>query len=271
MSATTDRGEDRMSYKIVFFDIDGTLINEQKEIPADTIKAIAELKERGVEPVIATGRAPYFIKKLAEQLGIESFVCLNGGYVVYKGTPLYKREIEKSRLEALVKAAAEHNHGLVFEGEHSFFADKEDHPFIIESVNSLKVDLPGYNPEFWKTDEIYQVFLHCESHEEHLYERLHSELKLIRWHPQAIDVLPAGGSKAQGIEALLEKLGLTAADAVAFGDGLNDKEMLETVGFGVAMGNSHPELLPFANYVTTHVDEQGIRNGLVEAGLLQTV
>ncbi|WP_054026101.1 Cof-type HAD-IIB family hydrolase [Bacillus sp. FJAT-28004] len=258
-----------MGYKIVFFDIDGTLINEQKEIPADTIKAIAELKESGVEPVIATGRAPYFIKPLAEQLGIESFVCLNGGYVVYKGTTLYKREIEKSRLERLVKVAAEHNHGLVFEGEHNFFADKEDHPFIIDSVNSLKVDLPGYNPEFWKTDGIYQVFLHCESQDEHLYDGLHDELKLIRWHPQAIDVLPAGGSKAQGIEALLDKLGYTTVDAVAFGDGLNDIEMLETVGLGIAMGNSHPDLLPFADYVTTHVDEQGIRNGLVKAGLLE--
>lgn len=257
-----------MGYKIVFFDIDGTLINEHKEIPADTIKAIAELKATGVEPVIATGRAPYFIKPLAEQLGIESFVCLNGAYVVYKGTPLYKREIAKSSLEALVTLAGQHKHGLVFEGEHHFFADTEDHPFIIDSVNSLKVDQPGYNPEYWKTDSIYQVFLHCESPDEHLYENLLSELKLIRWHPQAIDVLPAGGSKAQGIEALLAELGLTAADAVAFGDGLNDKEMLEVVGFGVAMGNSHPELLPFADYVTTHVDEYGIRNGLIKAGLL---
>lgn len=257
-----------MGYKIVFFDIDGTLINEHKEIPADTIKAIAELKERGVEPVIATGRAPYFIKPLAETLGIESFVCLNGAYAVYKGEVLYKREIEKSRLEALVKVAAEHDHGLVFEGEHAFFSDKENHPFVIESVNSLKVDLPGYNPDFWKTDGIYQVFLHCESHDEHLYDALHTDLKLIRWHPQAIDVLPAGGSKAQGIEAMLDKLGLSTAEAVAFGDGLNDKEMLELVGFGVAMGNSHPELLPFADYVTSHVDEQGIRNGLVKAELL---
>ncbi|CAM3019851.1 Cof-type HAD-IIB family hydrolase [Paenibacillus sediminis] len=258
-----------MSYKIVFFDIDGTLINEKKEIPADTVKAIRELKGRGVEPVIATGRAPYFIKPLAEKLGIESYVTLNGAYVVYKGKPLYKREIPKSHLETLVTLAAQHNHALVFEGEHSFFASKENHPFVKASVESLKVDeLPSYNPDFWRTDSVYQVFLHCESHEEHLYESKLPGLKLIRWHPQAMDVLPTDGSKAQGIEALLRELGLTAADAVAFGDGLNDKEMLDLVGFGVAMGNSHEELLPFADFVTTHVDEKGIRNGLVEAGLL---
>ncbi|MFD0589599.1 Cof-type HAD-IIB family hydrolase [Paenibacillus sp. GCM10027627] len=257
-----------MSYKIVFFDIDGTLVNEDKEIPADTVKAIRELKEKGIEPVIATGRAPYFIKPLAEMLGIESYVCLNGGYVVYKGEPLYRREITKSALEKLVALAGRHDHGLVFEGEHTYCSDRESHPFINDAILSLKVDFPGYNPDFWRTDDIFQVFLHCESGDEPLYEELKSEFTLIRWHPQAMDVLPFGGSKAQGIAALLEKLGYTAEDAVAFGDGLNDKEMLHYVGFGVAMGNSHPELLPFANYVTTHVDEQGIRNGLIEAGLL---
>jgi Cof subfamily protein (haloacid dehalogenase superfamily) len=259
-----------MSYKIVFFDIDGTLVNEQKEIPEDTVLAIRELKEQGVEPVIATGRAPYFIKPLAEKLGIESFVTLNGGYVVYKGQPLYRREIGKRELGRLVELAAAHDHGLVFEGETAFCSDRENHPFIEEAVLSLKVDLPSFNPAFWQTDDIFQVFLHCESHEEHLYEALKDDFTLIRWHRAAMDVLPAGGSKAQGVAALLEKLGLTAADAVAFGDGLNDKEMLEYVGFGVAMGNSHPELLPYANFVTSHVDDRGIRNGLIEAGLLRS-
>lgn len=257
-----------MSYKIVFFDIDGTLVNEEKEVPADTVKAIRELKEKGIEPVIATGRAPYFVKSLAESLGIESYVCLNGGYVVYKGQPLYKRTIDQTSLETLVALAGKHDHGLVFEGEHTYCCDREDHPFITESVLSLKVDLPTYNPAFWQGNEIFQVFLHCESHEEHLYESLKSDFSLIRWHPLAMDVLPLGGSKAQGIAALLEKLGYTADDAAAFGDGLNDKEMLDYVGFGVAMGNSHPDLLPFANYVTAHVDERGIRIGLIEAGLL---
>ncbi|MBH5318629.1 Cof-type HAD-IIB family hydrolase [Paenibacillus sp. GSMTC-2017] len=257
-----------MSYKIVFFDIDGTLVNEEKVIPNDTVEAIRELKASGVEPVIATGRAPYFIKPLAEQLGIESYVCLNGGYVVYKGQPLYKREIEKSSLEALVGLAGELNHSLVFEGEHFYNSNKEVDPSMTEAILTLKVDEPSYNPEFWQTDDIFQVFLHCESHEEHLYESLKSHFTFIRWHDKAMDVLPLGGSKAQGIEALLKKLEYTADDAVAFGDGLNDKEMLDYVGFGVAMGNSHPELLPFANYVTTHVDEKGIRNGLIKAGLL---
>lgn len=51
------------NYKIVFFDLDGTLLNEDKQVPQDTIQAIAELKANGIEPVIATGRAPYFLNR----------------------------------------------------------------------------------------------------------------------------------------------------------------------------------------------------------------
>ena len=257
-----------MSYKVVFFDVDGTLVNHEKKIPADTLKALRELKESGVEPVIATGRAPYFLGPLLEQLEINSYVCLNGAYAVYKGQPIFKRAIEKSSLEMIVKLAASHGHSLVFQGESAFCANENNHPFITESVSSLKVALPGYDPDFWLNNDIYQLFLCCESHEEALYASVKSDFQLIRWHEQAMDVLPLGGSKAQGISMMLKHLGLDSKDAAAFGDGLNDKEMLEYVGLGIAMGNSHPELLPFADFVTTHVDEKGIRNGLVKAGLL---
>ncbi len=257
-----------MSYKIVFFDIDGTLVNDEKVIPADAVAAIKQLKDHGVEPVIATGRAPYFIQPLLEQLQIDSYVCLNGSYVVYKGQPIFKHPIPKHILEKFVQTATANKHSLVYEGEHQFGTNAEADPFVAEAVLSLKVGLPEYNPDIWKEQDIMQIFLHCESGEEHLYDELRNDFNLIRWHKKAMDVLPLGVSKALGIKAMLEKLGLSMTDAAAFGDGLNDKEMLEAVGFGVAMGNSHPELLPFADYVTSHVDDRGIYNGLVKMGIL---
>lgn len=257
-----------MAYKIVFFDIDGTLVDEEKRIPPDAIEAIRRLKETGVEPVIATGRAPYFFKKLAEEADIESWVSLNGGYVVYKGKELHQRTIPLADLEKLVELSSRQGHALVFEGKSSYFANHEGHPSVFEAVESLKVEHPGFQADFWKTEGIYQVFLHCESHEEHAYPGELPGLRFVRWHAKAMDVLPSTGSKAEGIQALLDALGLKPEEAVAFGDGLNDKEMLELVGLGIAMGNSHPELLPYADYVTSRVEEGGVRNGLVYAGLL---
>ncbi|TVX92083.1 Cof-type HAD-IIB family hydrolase [Paenibacillus agilis] len=257
-----------MGYKIVFFDIDGTLVNDEKEIPQDAIEAIAELQNKGVEAVIATGRAPYFIKSLAEQLGIDSFVCLNGGYVVYQGKTIFKRSIPHEDVETLVNHAALHQHALVFEGESAFYSSILDHPFMLDAVQSLKVELPGHDPEYWRDEPIYQMFLHCSAEDEHLYSEVVPGLRYIRWHQTAMDVLPHDSSKAEGIQAMLHLLQIAPEEAIAFGDGLNDKEMLSAVGLGIAMGNSHEELLPYADYVTAHVNEGGIRRGLQYAGLI---
>ncbi|WP_127532847.1 Cof-type HAD-IIB family hydrolase [Paenibacillus kobensis] len=257
-----------MSYKIVFFDIDGTLVNEDKQIPQDTINALRELKSSGVEIAIATGRAPYFFKPISELLGIDSYVSLNGAYVVHQGRVLFERPIPRERLENLVEQAGKHGHPLVFEGGETYYADTDSHPHMLDSVNSLRIELPGHDPEYWQKTNIYQAFLHCEAHEEELYADVLPGLRLVRWHKTAMDVLSEGGSKALGIEAMLKHLNIAPEEAAAFGDGLNDKEMLGAVGLGIAMGNSHPELLPHADYVTAHVDEGGIRRGLQHAGLL---
>jgi Cof subfamily protein (haloacid dehalogenase superfamily) len=257
-----------MAYKIVFFDIDGTLLNEDKQVPPDTVDAILKLQRSGVEAVIATGRAPYFFKPLADQLGIDSYVSLNGAYTVYRGQPLYQMPLPLSSLEMLVSKAAANKHPLVFEGSDTFFANAEDHPHILEAVRSLRVELPGYDPDNWRKQEIYQAFLHCEAHEEYIYEKALPGLRLIRWHDKAMDVLIDGGSKAKGIEAMLQILNISPEEAIAFGDGLNDKEMLTYVGLGIAMGNSHPELLPSADYVTSDVDKGGILEGLRYAGMI---
>lgn len=257
-----------MSYKIVFFDIDGTLLDEEKRVPPDAAEAVRRLKASGVEPVIATGRAPYFIKPVAEELGIDSWVSLNGGYVVYQGKELHHLTIDKSELEKLVELAGRNGHALVFEGKEWYYADREGDPFAFEAVESLKVKHPGVDADFWKKESVYQAFLHCESHEEQIYLDSLPALRFIRWHSKAMDVLPRNGSKAAGIAALLDVLGLKPEEAVAFGDGLNDKEMLEFAGLGIAMGNSHPDLLPYADYVTKRVEEGGVQHGLAYAGLL---
>lgn len=258
-----------MTYKIVFLDIDGTLINEEKQLPQNAIDAVTELRTKGVEPVIATGRAPYLFHSYAERLGIDSYVSLNGAYVVYKGEAIFQQEIPRTSVEALVQHAAKHNHSLVFQGHHTYCANEEDHPHIVESIESLRVEhIPSYDPDFWKSESIYQILLHCQAEEEYLYKDVVPDLRYIRWHEKAMDVIPNERSKAQGIRAMLRHLNVESQQTVAFGDGLNDKEMLAMAGLGIAMGNSHDELKPFADYITTHVDEDGIRNGLRYAGLI---
>ncbi|GJM70886.1 hypothetical protein HMSSN036_31020 [Paenibacillus macerans] len=80
--------------------------------------------------------------------------------------------------------------------------------------------------------------------------------------------MPVGGSKARGIQDLLQHLEVSPEEVVAFGDGLNDREMLTLAGLGIAMGNGHEQLKACADHTTTDVDNDGIANGLKYAGLL---
>lgn len=259
------------NYKAVFFDIDGTLVNDEKVIPADAVEAVNQLKARGIDVFIATGRAPYYITKYLSQLGLDSFISMNGSYVVYKGQPIHKTPISQSTMEKLENTALSHNHPIVMQGAEASFSNTELHEFIATSFQTLHVEVPGYRTSYWKEAPIYQALLYCQEHEEHLYtseEAGFQDLQFVRWHPYAMDVIPAEGSKAKGIEAVLKDLGIPKDEVVAFGDGLNDVEMLSYVGLGIAMGNANDEVKSYAKYVTSSVDESGIRKGLEYAGLL---
>lgn len=256
-----------MSYKIVFFDIDGTLVNDEKQIPDSTKEAIDQLHQKNVEVAIATGRSPFHLQHIAEELGIQSYVCYNGSYAVYKGEVLHKVSITKPNLQRLQDHAAKLDHALVYSSAEACFSNLDEHPAVLDSFTSLKVDAPRYNPNYWQETEIFQAMVYCQEHEEHHYEEIDS-LSFVRWHQYSMDVLPSGGSKAIGISKMLEYLGFARSEAVAFGDGLNDKEMLSFVGMGIAMGNAHDQVKPFAKITTKHVDDQGIWHGLKQIELI---
>ncbi|MGG1660371.1 Cof-type HAD-IIB family hydrolase [Brevibacillus sp. NRS-1366] len=257
-----------MDYQIVFFDIDGTLLNTKHVIPPATVDAISQLKQSGVKVAIATGRSPYHLMPIAEQLGIYTFVSFNGSYVMSEGSFIHHTPLAKETLARLETMADSNNHPMVFLGADTCFANAYNHPHVIESFNSLQLPPPDHRHGYWKEVPIYQAFLYCSEQDEQPYVGRFNEVSYIRWHKHVLDVLPPNGSKAKGIEALLRHFDIPAAKAVAFGDGLNDKEMLSYVGMGVAMGNAHNELKPFADMITRHVNDGGIHHGLLQLGLI---
>ena len=103
-----------MDKKIAFFDIDGTLLNHQKQLPEETKEAVKRLQNSGVYCAIATGRAPFMYEEIREELGIDSFVSFNGQYVIFEGEVVYKNPLSESYLEKLHEHAQENNHPMVF-------------------------------------------------------------------------------------------------------------------------------------------------------------
>jgi Cof subfamily protein (haloacid dehalogenase superfamily) len=258
-----------MKKKIVFFDIDGTLLDEKKELPNSTVRAIKALKTSGVYVAIATGRAPFMFADLRERLGIDSFVSFNGQYVVFEGNVIYKNPLNRHKLHELKEHAHENGHPLIFMDANEMRASIEDHPYIHVSMGSLKFAHPPFDPFYYENRDIYQALLFCKPEEEHVYVNAYPEFHFVRWHSVSTDILPFGGSKAEGIRRLIEQIGISKEDVYAFGDGLNDMEMLQFVGTGVAMGNAKEEVKKVADLVTKRVDEEGILYGLKQLELIK--
>lgn len=258
-----------MDKKIVFFDIDGTLLNGRKEIPPSAKTAVRLLQEKGIYTAIATGRIPGSFERIRDELNIRSYVSINGQYVVFEGEPIRANPMNPERLEQLAELAAGNGHPMAFCSQSQVGVTHLEHPLIKPNYGAANKTPPVVDGAFFKKQPVYQCNLFLKKEDERIYNERFPEFRLIRWHESAVDVLPAGISKAVGMKLLLEATGIRNEHCYAFGDDLNDVEMLASAGTGIAMGNAVPEALAAADLVTTSCEEDGIRNGLVMAGLLE--
>ena len=131
-----------MDKKLIFFDIDGTIYDHDKRIPDTAKQAVSDLKAQGHHVFIASGRAPFMVRPVLEELGIDSFVSYNGQYVVFEGEVIYKNPIAEQSLEALLAHSDSCGHPLVFMGEEGMRSTTAGHPFVHEGIGSLKVNPP---------------------------------------------------------------------------------------------------------------------------------
>ncbi len=248
--------------KVVFFDIDGTLLHEGSYIPPSTISAIQALQANGVETFIATGRGPAMLSDIPERVGIDSLVWYNGQIVVHKGEIVYRNTLSKDALGRLTTHASSNDHTLVYLGQDRGGASRPNDAIVEQSLGELDMPIPSFEPNFHAEEDVYQTLLYCTPEDEHHYINAYREFDFIRWHPHAMDVINKGASKADGIRHFIETNGYRLENTYAFGDALNDLAMLQYVGTGIAMGNGRTEAKDVADFVTKSILEDGIEYGL---------
>lgn len=254
---------------VIFFDIDGTLLDEEKKLPTSTKEAIFQLKELGHIVAIATGRAPFMFEELREELDIHTYVCFNGQLVVVDDQIIYTNPLNNQALQSLTLLAEEKNHPIIYIDLYGMKANVPHHDFIAESMDSLQLTVQAtHDPDYFRDKEIFQSLLFCRELEEEVYERNFKDFQFVRWHPLSVDVDPFGGTKAKGIEKVMENLGCAKEQLFAFGDGLNDIDMLSFVPNSVAMGNGEALAKQTAKYITKSACQDGIAHGLKMVGLL---
>ncbi|MDO4430740.1 MAG: Cof-type HAD-IIB family hydrolase [Lonepinella koalarum] len=263
----------RDQIKIVFFDIDETLLVKDKDyIPSSVIPALKALKANGITPAIATGRTnntfPPKIKQLVEEVGIELFVTMNGQRVHYQGEVIAKYPIPKAKIAQIIRFLEAHHIEYGFVSESGIFVSN-----ITEKVSGALDPLRTHyqqDKDYYLSHDVFQILPFYDVKQDKLVENsgILEGLQVIRWNENSVDLFDAQGSKARGIQDALNHFGLVMENAMAFGDGLNDIEMLKSVGVGVAMGNAHENVKKAATHVTDHIESHGIAHFLQKTGLI---
>lgn len=263
-----------MKRKAVFFDIDGTLYNPAIGVPDSTIKGIKELKQKGHLAFISTGRARAMIPQDLVDLGFDGVLAACGTYVEYEGRVIYNIDLEKSIGDNIISILKKHNIFFILEGQDYLYMDyNEDFEGDKFSVKKFKGAFGDkIKPVTGSELDYHFNKITCKTNEnsnfKEAYKTIEKYFDCIFHNAQFIELVPKGFSKVKGIEAIIEHLNIDVENTYAFGDSLNDIDMLNYVKYGIAMGNSSPEVLEIANHKTDTIENDGIYKGLKEFKLI---
>lgn len=261
--------------KAIFFDIDGTLVSfNTHQIPSSTLEAVHRVREMGVKVFIATGRPYPLIDNLGE-LEYDGIVSSNGAAGVLRdGTTIFREGIDHSVIHRIIENQRLHPMPIVFAtNEEVFCVDWFEQGDNAQNVwNLLNNPMPPVRPiEDALTMDIVQVIPFFTADEA---PRFLSEVLLgcsaFRWHPLFADCIREGNDKGTAIDHICRHYGLDVSETMAFGDGGNDLEMLVRAGIGVAMGNANDDVKAHADYVTAHIDDNGVAKALEKFVLHKT-
>ena len=251
----------------VFFDLDGTLLNNHSSVDATTIEAIQKLKENGYEPFLATGRSPAEVRDIMKMTDIHSGIFMNGQIVLYQDELIFTSEIPTEVVTKVHEMAKKDGYGLTTYNDQQFFLVQESNG-VKDAYGVIHSTPPALNADFYKENPVYMMLFISLPPAEEAYRKEFPMLDFIRNTPYSVDVVSKGNSKAEGIKQFLTHLNQEDVETYAFGDGHNDVEMLQAVQHPIAMGNAIPRLKEIAEYITTENTNKGIINGLKHYGLI---
>lgn len=247
--------------KIIFFDIDDTLSRDGVLAPHNKI-TLEQLSKTDIKLVIATGRSksiiPDDICALYEEGIFDAIVCTNGQYCFDKKGLISHYPLSLKQAAKIDELCRADNIIHKFDSEkHLAWANDNQkiRDFIANNPSSI------IDPDYYKTNSVYQcsVFFHNEQQKMEEVDFSAYGLKLVYWHQIGGDILPIEASKERGVRDICQYFNVDISETMAIGDGFNDLEMFDAVGFSIAMGDGQPALQARADFITGSIEEYGLQ------------
>ena len=263
-----------MDYKLIAVDLDGTLTNSRKEVTPRTRYALLEAQAQGKKVILASGRHPIGVYPIARDLRLDAYggyiMSFNGGKIIECATDrtIVRKLFPREYLPDIMGVLKDSNITVITWDDRRIYADSKSNDHTYVERDEMKMEM-GTAPDFLAAIkfDINNILLAGEPDELDEYQKLLTKrydglLEIYKSAPYFLELMPFGVSKGSMLPLLLEKLGVSRDELIAFGDHYNDMTMIGYAGMGVAMANGEPEIKKIANYVCPSNDEDGIADTL---------
>ena len=262
-----------MAYRIMAFDLDGTLTNSEKKITEKTKAALLRANKMGVLTILASGRPLEGILPLVKELEMDK----NGGYILaFNGGRILDAKTMEVISEQMIPAEIlpglfgkvesyreKFGTAMLTYGKGKVLAEDKNAKYVIveAKINGMEIEEADL-----KNEVDFPVPKCILTGEGEILEPIERELKaeydgvlsITRSESYFLEMMTVGVDKADSLDRLLKILGLTKEELIAFGDGYNDISMIKYAGLGVCMANGKDETKAAADYITLSNDEEGI-------------
>ena len=261
-------------YDAIVIDVDGTLLDSDKQISEKTVETIVDAQKRGKKIAIASGRSIAGIRKNASKIQLEKF----GGFVIaYNGTTvvncktgecIYNQMVPGEILEPVYKEAVKAEVSI------AVYNDAEKELIAANGVTRyIDADARACDVAVRETDDFVKVVNFgfnkimlsgepdsMKNIEKHMREMFGDKVNVFRSDPHFVELLPKYVDKGVAVEKLMRYLDINREKVICVGDSINDMPMLRYAGMGVAMGNAQDKVKQAADYVTLSHNEDGVAN-----------
>jgi len=256
-----------MEQALIFFDVDGTILDDAFQIPDSTVQAIRAARDNGHLCVINTGRPYSHIESAVKAVGFDGYICSCGQHILLDGKSIFRRSLPVEVCQTVLRLVRAAEMDVVFEDEDGIWFDRTRpmRPEVRATYEHFAARGFDVDRSVDRADlqfDKFCVWVNPGTDPAPLLAYIQDYCTVIDREGDLFEFVVKDCSKETGIRMVMDRTDIPLQNCYAVGDGANDIPMLRCVRHSIAMGNAPEEVKALVEYVTDPIHEDGLHNAL---------